>query len=239
MIPKTAMVLAAGKGTRLQPITHHTPKPLVEIAGRSLLDRGLDRLAEAGVERCIINVHHLGEQIIDYAKTRHDMALIISDERDQLTDSAGAFVKARALLGDDPIFFLNADTFWLEPEGVVPALVQMAAQFAKGDARMLLMLARLADATGHSGGLDFAMDAAGHLSRAQHMPDQPGYIYAGAGILDMHLFDNAPLTPHSLNQYFDQTITTHSLFGHVLEGHWITVGTPDALAAANQWVLTL
>lgn len=239
MTPKTAMVLAAGKGTRLQPITHHTPKPLVEVAGRSLLDRGLDRLAEAGVERCIINVHHLGEQIITYAKTRHDMEMIISDERDQLTDSAGAFVKARAELGDDPIFFLNADTFWLEPKGATPALVQMAQQFAISDAQMLLMLARLEDATGHSGGLDFAMDDHGHLSRAKHKPDQQGYIYAGAGILTMQLFDDAPKAPHSLNQYFDQTIAAHHLQGHVLKGQWITVGTPEALDEANLLVPTL
>lgn len=236
---KTAMVLAAGKGTRLQPITHHTPKPLVEVAGRSLLDRGLDRLAEAGVERCIINVHHLGQQIIDYAKTRHDMEMIISDERDQLTDSAGAFVKARDALGDGPIFFLNADTFWWEPEGIMPALVQMAEQFTAGNAQMLLMLAHLEDATGHSGGLDFAMGPGGHLSRAKHAPDQPGYIYAGAGILDMNLFDTAPQTPHSLNLYFDQTIARRSLYGHLLKGRWITVGTPEALDAANQLVPTL
>ena len=111
---KTAMVLAAEKGTRLRPITDHTPKPLVDVAGRSLLDRGLDHLKQAGIETCVVNVSHLGEQIIDHIHKRDDMDYIISDERDGLRDSAGAFVYARKALGDGPVVFLNADTFWWE-----------------------------------------------------------------------------------------------------------------------------
>ena len=237
---KTAMVLAAGKGTRLQPITDHTPKPLVEVAGRSLLDRGLDRLKEVGIERCVINVSHLGEQIIDHVKARQDMDYIISDERDGLRDSAGAFVHAKDHLGQDPIVFLNADTFWWEAPNQTPTLSKMLdryeAESKHSPLDMDLMLTRLEDATGHSGGLDFALDDQSLLSRAKNAPELPAYIYAGAGILNMAMFDGAPSEPHSLNLYFDRAIAQKSLRGTILNGKWITVGTPDALEEASQLV---
>lgn len=236
----TAMVLAAGKGTRLRPITDHTPKPLVEVAGRSLLDRGLDRLKEVGIQRCVINISHLGEQIIDHVKSRHDMEYIISDERDGLRDSAGAFVHAQKHLGDGSIVFLNADTFWWETPNQIPTLRHMIDHYESetknSTYNMALMLTRLEDATGHSGGLDFAVDEDRTLARAKNALHQPAYIYAGAGILNMAMFDGAPSEPHSLNLYFDRAIEQRSLRGTVLKGKWITVGTPDALEDANQLV---
>lgn len=235
---KTAMVLAAGKGTRLRPITDHIPKPLVPVLGRSLLDRGLDRLKEIGIERCVINVSHLGEHIIEHIKSRADMDYIISDERDGLRDSAGAFVHAQQHLGKGSIVFLNADTFWWEAPDQTPTLRQMIERCdttsRSNPFHMNLMLTRLEDATGHSGGLDFAMDEQHLLTRAKHSPDLPAYIYAGAGILNMAIFEGATKEPHSLNHYFDQAINNQQLHGTVLRGKWITVGTPDALEDANK-----
>lgn len=228
--PDTAFVLAAGLGTRMRPLTDTRPKPLIEIAGRSLLDRGLDVLAAAGVTRAVVNAHWLGEQIIAHAPTRSDIAITVSDERAELLDSAGGIVKALPLLGPRPFFILNADTFWLD--GSNPALPSMAKAWDDATMDMILLLADPAHATGHTGGTDFVTDAAGRLSRAHGAPG--GYIYAGAAIIHPRIFSDAPDGPHSLNLYFDRLIGEGRLFGHVMDGHWITVGTPDAIAPAEE-----
>ncbi|MAW88538.1 MAG: mannose-1-phosphate guanylyltransferase [Phyllobacteriaceae bacterium] len=228
--PDTAFVLAAGLGTRMRPLTDTTPKPLIEIAGRSLLDRGLDVLAAAGVTRAVVNAHWLGEQIIAHAPTRRDIAITVSDERAELLDSAGGIVKALPLLGKDPFFILNADTFWLD--GAVPALPSMAKAWDDATMDMILLLADPAHATGHTGGTDFLADPAGRLSRARGSAG--GYIYAGAALIHPRVFSNAPAGPHSLNLHFDRLIGEGRLFGHVMDGQWITVGTPDAIAPAEE-----
>lgn len=227
--PDTAFVLAAGLGTRMRPLTDTTPKPLIEIAGRSLLDRGLDVLAAAGVTRAVVNAHWMGDQIIAYAPTRRDIAITVSDERDRLLDSAGGIVRALPLIGSGPFIILNADTFWLD--GAVPALPAMAKAWDDATMDMILLLADPARATGHSGGTDFLMAPDGRLARARGAAS--GYIYAGAGIVHPRLFKDATSEPHSLNLYFDRLIGERRLFGHVLDGHWITVGTPDAIAPAE------
>ena len=232
--PDTAMVLAAGHGKRLAPITDHTPKPLVEIAGRTLLDRGLDNLKAAGVSRLVVNVHHLGQQIIDHLAARTDFHITISDERDGLRDSAGAIVHALPALGEGPFFVLNADTFWIDPEG--RDLTALARRFDPDEADMVLMLARQDNTTGHSGRGDFLIDAQSRLQRATGDAAAHAPIYAGAAVMMPDLFANAPETPHSLNLYFDRAIATRRLFGHVMASPWITVGTPDALAPAAQAV---
>jgi N-acetyl-alpha-D-muramate 1-phosphate uridylyltransferase len=232
--PTKAMVLAAGLGTRLAPITHHTPKPLVPVAGRTLLDRGLDQLQRAGVTTAIVNVHHLGQQIITHCAKRARPKLIISDERDRLRDSAGAIVKALPLLGPKPFYILNADTFWLDVEGV--ALEAMRAKWDGRRMDMLLMLVLPENAIGHHGGGDFAIDAAGRLRRAEPAEKQAAPIYAGVAIVKPRLFADAPETPHSLNLYFNRLITAGRLFGSVMAQPWITVGTPEGLAEAEEAV---
>lgn len=227
--PKTAMVLAAGLGTRMRPITDRIPKPLVEIAGRTLLDRGLDRLQEAGVETAVVNVHHLGDQIVRHAQSRAVPRILISDERDGLLDSAGGVVKALPLLGHDPFFVLNADTFWVDREGRDLDRLKLAWDAGRMD--ILLMLADPKDATGHTGGTDFLLDADGRLARARGAPD--GLVYAGAFIARPDIFAGARAEPHSLNAYFDRAIAAGRLFGLRMNGAWITVGTPDAIAAAQ------
>ena len=227
--PKTAMVLAAGLGKRMRPITDRIPKPLVEIAGRSLLDRGLDRLEEVGVETAVINVHHLGEQIAEHAAGRRTPRIIISDERGRLLDSGGGVVKALPQLGEEAFFVLNADTFWIDREGRDLDRLKLAWNRASMD--ILLMLADSAEATGHSGGTDFTMAADGRLARSKG--DPAGLVYAGAFIVNRAIFAGAEAEPHSLNLYFDRAIAAGRLFGQRMKGAWITVGTPDAIGAAE------
>lgn len=227
----TAMVLAAGFGKRLRPITETIPKPLVPVGGKTMLDRTLHRLVESGIARAVINIHYRGQQIIDHCSALKEPDCVISDERDLIRDTAGGIVKALPELGEKPFVLLNADTFWVE-DGP-SALARMVDLFDPSTMDMLLLTCRLSDATGHSGGSDFVICEGGRLARAQK-DDPDGLIYAGAAILSPSIFKNASDEPHSLNVYFDHAIASDRLFGHVLEqGHWITVGTPAGLLAAE------
>jgi len=223
------MVLAAGLGKRMRPITDTIPKPLVRISGKTLLDWGLDSLAEAGVERAVVNVHYLPDQIVEHVASRQAPRIEISDERDGLLDSAGGIVRALPRLGAAPFYIVNADTFWID-EGV-PNLTRLALAWDARRMDILLMLADLEQATGHSGSTDFLVAADGTLSRAKGAPD--GLIYAGAAIVHPSLFAAATETPHSLNRYFDEAIAGGRLHGMRMSGSWITVGTPDAIAPAE------
>jgi MurNAc alpha-1-phosphate uridylyltransferase len=228
--PRSAIVLAAGLGTRMRPITDTLPKPLVKIAGRTLLDRGLDALERVGVERAVVNVHHLADQIVRHVAARTRPTVAISDETAGLLDSAGGVVKALPLLGPGPFLILNADTFWIDAQGT-HNLAALAATWDPAAMDMLLLTADLADATGHTGGVDFAIAADGRLARARGAPK--GVIYAGAILTEPRLFEGAAAEPHSLNLYFDRAIAAGRLFGHRLNGDWITVGTPEAIPAAE------
>ncbi len=227
--PKVAMVLAAGLGKRMQPITDTMPKPLVPIAGRTLLDRGLDNLAAAGVTRAVVNVHHFPRQIADHLAFRATPQTVISDESEGLLDSAGGIVKALPWLGPAPFYVLNADTFWIDRSESNLHRLALAWDATKMD--ILLMLADLDSATGHTGGTDFLIDGTGRLIRAAGDPG--GFIYAGAAIMSPKLFEDAPSGSLSLNRYFDAAIRSGRLFGMAMEGRWITVGTPDAIPLAE------
>ena len=228
-IPKTAMVLAAGLGKRMRPITDTIPKPLVKIAGKTLLDWGLDGLAAVGVETAIVNVHYLPDQIIAHVADREAPRIVISDERDGLLDSAGGIVKALGELGPAPFFVLNADTFWIDAGQ--SNLERLALEWDAGRMDILLMLASLDSATGHSGSTDFLVAEDGRLSRADRDPS--GLIYAGAAIVHPRIFAGAAAGQQSLNRYFDDAIAAGRLYGMAMRGHWITVGTPDAIAPAG------
>lgn len=228
----TAMILAAGLGKRLRPITDKVPKPLVVVGGRTMLDRALDTVAEVGIGRAVVNVHHLGEQIITHCAGRQTPTIVISDERDRLLETGGGVVKALPLLGSAPFALLNADTFWID-RGTSPTLSRMIGRFDASRMDMLLLVARLADTTGHSGGVDFVIDDDGRIERATDK-DGPGVIYAGAAIIDPAVFDGAVPEAHSLNRYFDRAIAGGRLYAHTLDtGHWYTVGTPEGLAAVQ------
>ncbi|WP_244487926.1 nucleotidyltransferase family protein [Aminobacter sp. DSM 101952] len=228
-VPSVAMVLAAGLGKRMRPITDTIPKPLVKIAGKTLLDWGLDSLAEAGVEKAVVNVHYLPDQIVAHVASRTAPRIAVSDERDGLLDSAGGIVKALPGLGAEPFYIVNADTFWID-EGT-PNLTRLALAWDDERMDILIMLAALDQATGHSGGTDFLVARDGRLSRARGAPD--GLIYAGAAIIHPRIFAGATATPASLNRYFDEAISAGRLHGMQMQGSWITVGTPDAIAPAE------
>ncbi|MEL6921559.1 MAG: nucleotidyltransferase family protein [Pseudomonadota bacterium] len=229
-----AMVLAAGFGKRLRPITLSTPKPLVKVAGRTLLDRTLDQLARGGITHAVVNVHYLGEQIIEHAQiSDHAVAMRVSDERAEVLETAGGIVKALSMLGDEPFISLNADTFWVEQGEHAPAVQLMRGRFDHAAMDILLLLCHPDVAIGHSGGIDFTMAPDGRLSRANGATD--GYVYAGAAILHPRLFQGAKAEPHSLNRYFDRAIATGRLHGIVLENaFWYTVSTPDSLVAVEE-----
>jgi MurNAc alpha-1-phosphate uridylyltransferase len=227
--PKIAMVLAAGLGKRMLPITATMPKPLVRIAGKTLLDWGLDSLAAAGVTKAVVNVHYYPEQIVAHAAGRRQPAITISDESESLLNSAGGIVKALPELGQKPFYILNADTFWIDRHE--PNLKRLALAWDASRMDILLMLADLDSATGHSESTDFLVAPNGALKRAAG--DPTGLIYAGAAIVHPRIFADATPTPHSLNLYFDRAIADGRLFGMKMEGRWITVGTPDAIAPAE------
>ncbi|HMQ57372.1 MAG TPA: nucleotidyltransferase family protein [Rhizobiaceae bacterium] len=229
-MPGQAVVLAAGLGMRMRPITATMPKPLVPVAGKPLIDWGLDALAGVGVNRAAVNVHYLPDQLIAHLARRERPAIAISDERERLLDSGGGVVAALALLERAPFFVLNADTFWID-EGEAN-LSRMASAFDDTLMDGLLMLASLDQATGHDGGTDFLLDGEGRLARAPK-GGREGYVYAGAILFHPRLFDGFDAEPHSLNRHFDRAIAAGRLFGMPMTGRWITVGTPDVIAPAE------
>lgn len=228
--PKKAMILAAGLGTRMRPITETTPKPLIKVHGKALLDHALDSLKRAGVEEVVLNVHYLADQIEEHVSSRKDMKIHISDERKALLDSGGGIAKALPILGDEPFYLLNADSFWIE--GFKPNLVRMAEFWNAREMDILLLLSGMASAIGFGSRGDFTMDADGHLERRVEHKVAP-FAYAGAAILDPAIFNNAPEGAFSLNRQFDEALEKERLFGLRLEGLWLHVGTPDAIIEAE------
>ncbi len=229
--PTRAMVLAAGLGLRMRPLTNNLPKPLVPVAGRPLLDHVLDKLAEAGVGEAVVNVHYLPDQIIDHVATRNHPRIIISDERDEVLDTGGAVVKALPLLGDAPFFHLNADTMWID--GVRPNLTRMAEAFDPARMDILLLMAPTASSIGYGGSGDYAMLADGALRKRKENQVVP-FVYAGVAIMSPTLFAGAPQGKFSLTKMFDRANEQERLFGLRLDGVWMHVGTPDAVQAAEK-----
>ena len=229
--PTTAMVLAAGFGTRMRPLTDHMPKPMVQVAGKPLLDHVLDKLAEAGVTRAVVNVHYLPDQIIDHVRLRKMPVITISDERDVILGTGGAVVKARPLLGDEPFFHLNADTMWID--GVRPNLLRLASAFDPARMDVLLLLAPTAGSIGYHGKGDYAMATDGTLHRRKELEVVP-FVYAGVAILSPKLFADAPQGEFSLTRIFDRAGEQGRLHGLRIDGTWMHVGTPDAVGAAEK-----
>lgn len=225
------MVLAAGFGTRMRPLTDHMPKPLVQVSGRPLLDHVLDKLGEAGVQRAVVNVHYLPDQIIAHVATRQKPAVTISDERDVILGTGGAVVKALPLLGDAPFFHLNADTLWID--GVRPNLERLKNAFDPAKMDILLLLAPTAGSLGYHGKGDYAMATDGTLRRRKENEVVP-FVYAGAAILSPALFRDAPQGEFALTKIFDRVNAENRLYGLRIDGTWMHVGTPDAVAQAEQ-----
>jgi MurNAc alpha-1-phosphate uridylyltransferase len=233
-IPRRAMVLAAGLGTRMRPLTDATPKPLVTVGGKALIDHVLDRLAAACVDTAVVNVHHLADRIERHLAVRRAPNIVISDERGELLDTGGGIVKALPLFGAAPFFHLNADTIWID--GVRPNLIRLAEGFDAARMDALLLLAAASSSVGYAGRGDFAMAPDGRLRRRPEREVAP-FIYAGVAILTPALFADAPRGAFSLNLLFDRAIAAGRLHGLRLEGVWMHVGTPEAVAAAEAAIL--
>lgn len=232
MIARTAMVLAAGYGERMRPLTDATPKPLVPLLGRPLLDHVLDRLAAAGVETAVVNVHYLPEQIEEHLRGRAGQPpkTLISDERDLLLDTGGGTKKALSLLGEEHFFIHNSDSVWAE--GVTPALPNMLRLWDPQRMDCLLLLAPLSTSIGYGARGDFDMAPDGRLTRRGEKQVVP-FAFAGVSLCTASLFEDAPEGPFSLNVLWDRALTKGRLHGVRLEGRWMHVGTPQALGEAE------
>lgn len=229
-VPRRAMVLAAGIGTRMRPLTDKIPKPLVPVAGKPLIDHVLDRLAGARVARAVVNIHYLGDQIERHLAYRTHPQIVISDERGLLLDTGGGVLKALSLLGHAPFVLINSDTIWID--GATPNLARLAAGFDAAAMDALLLLAPAVGSIGYAGRGDFAMAADGRL-RARGEGEAAPFVYAGAAILAPALFTGAPQGAFSLTDLFARAAAAGRLHGLRLEGLWMHVGTPEAIAAAE------
>jgi MurNAc alpha-1-phosphate uridylyltransferase len=229
---RTAMVLAAGFGERMRPLTLRMPKPLVPLAGRPLLDHVLDRLAAVGVTTAIVNVHYLPDQLEAHLAGRKGKPpqTLVSDERGVLLDTGGGAKKALPLLGRGPFFIHNADSVW--SEGAAPALTRMLRKWNPGVMDCLLLLAPTATSIGYAAKGDFSMAPDGRLSRRGKSEVVP-FAFAGVSLCDERLFKDAPDGRFSLNLLWDRALAKGKLYGVRLDGRWMHVGTPDALAEAE------
>ena len=231
--PRRAMVLAAGLGMRMRPLTDTLPKPLpkplVKVAGKALIDHGLDKLAAAGVKAAVVNVHHLADQIERHLAKRKKPKIKISDERGLLLDTGGGVAKALPLLGDAPFFHLNSDTLWVD--GETPNLTRLAQAFELAKMDALLLLAPAKGSIGYAGSGDFSLHADGRLV-ARVEGTQAPLVYAGVAILAPALFDGAPDGAFSLTALFERAAAKGRLHGLAIDGRWMHVGSPDAIAKA-------
>ena len=228
---RTAIVLAAGFGERMRPLTLSTPKPLLPLAGKALLDHVLDRLAASGVRTAVVNVHYLPDQLEAHLARRRTRPpkTLVSDERGVLLDTGGGTKKALHLLGPGPFFIHNADSVW--SERATPALSRMLEAWNPAAMDCLLLLAAAADSIGYAARGDFAMDRDGRLTRrgANEVP----FAFAGVSLCDERLFEDAPDGCFSLNLLWDRALAKGRLYGMELDGNWMHVGTPEALAEAE------
>ena len=233
---KTAMLLAAGLGTRMRPLTEKQPKPMIEVNGRSLIHRLLDKLVAADIERAVINVHYLADKLEDHLKDRNDLEILISDERSELLETGGGVVKALPLLGDDPVFILNTDACW---EDLGDETFQdMMAEWNPGTMDGLLMLADRMASLGFEGDGDFFLHGDNRLQRRGENPDAP-YAFAGAYILNPKILTDYSVEPFSANIFWDKSLEEGRLSGHVMGPYWMHVGDPDARDEAEAYLVAM
>ena len=234
-IPETAMVLAAGLGTRMRPLTDDRPKAMIEVAGITLIDRSLDRLAAVGVKRAVVNLHHFGSQLTDHLQHRTQPQILFSDEAEQLMDTGGGVVKALPLLGPDPFWVANCDVVLRD------TIEDGFASFARiwDDQKMdaLLLMQPTVTAIGYNGFGDFNMAPDGSLTRRPEREVSP-FLFAGIQIVHPRFFLDPPEGPFSMNLLWDRAFEEGRLYGARHAGQWMDVGTPDGLAAAEAALAT-
>jgi MurNAc alpha-1-phosphate uridylyltransferase len=229
--PKRAMVMAAGLGTRMRPLTNDRCKALVELGGKSLIDWMLDRLAEAGVEKAVVNVHHFADRLESHLSERTAPAITISDERAELLETGGGLAKAAPLLGDDPIYVANIDSVWQEQPGV-KQLDKLARAFDPGRMDALLLITPTANTLGFDGPGDFFLHEDGRLERRGERATAP-YAYTGVQILNPRVLEGLPVEPFSTNLIWNTALEAGRLHGCVMDAFWMHVGDPEAREAAE------
>ncbi|MBX3495008.1 MAG: nucleotidyltransferase family protein [Parvibaculum sp.] len=233
---RKAMVMAAGRGLRMRPLTETVPKPLVRLAGKPLIDHVLDRLAEAGIEEAVVNVHYLADMLVTHLAARTHPRIVISDERDALLDTGGGTKKALPLLGNDPVLTFNSDSVWVE--GLGANLRNLMAAFNPERMDALLMIADAARTIGYVGRGDFTMDPMGLLARRGASTTAP-YMFAGVQIVKPGLFADGPDGAFSTNLIWDRLIDEGRLYGQRMGGTWMHVGAQDDLADAEAFLRDL
>jgi MurNAc alpha-1-phosphate uridylyltransferase len=233
---KRAMVMAAGKGTRMRPLTDSLPKPLVPFLGRPLIDHVLDRLAEAGIEEVIVNTHHFAALLEAHIAGRIRPRIVVSPEYEALLDTGGGVKKALKLLGDEPVITFNSDSVWIEGWG--SNLTRLIDSFDPDRMDALLMIADAARTIGFVGRGDFHMDPAGRLTRRGPGETVP-FMFAGVQVIKPSLFADGPEGPFSTNLIWDRLIAKDRLYGLRMSGVWMHVGTPDDLASAEAYIRDL
>ena len=226
-VPRTAMVMAAGLGKRMRPLTATTPKPLIKVAGQALLDHVLDRLRAAGVERVVVNVHYLADAVEAHlASRKHGLKVAISDERKLLMETGGGLIQAADLIDCDPFLAVNSDNFWVD--GPADTLKLLASHWDAAKMDALLLLVPLARARNHRGMGDFHMDRSGRLRRRAKSHVAP-FVFTGIQMLSKRVLRDAPEGPFSTNILWDRAIGEGRCFGAVHQGLWFDVGTPRAI----------
>lgn len=221
----TAMVMAAGKGTRMRPLTDDRPKPMVEVAGKPLIDHALDKLGDAGITRAVVNVHYFADQLEVYLRNRSNPAITVSDERAELLETGGGMVLAQGYL-PDPFFCLNSDNIWVD--GDCTAFETLSRFWDSTTMDALLLLVPHTNAANFTGAGDFFLDGAGRLTRrgdADHAP----FIYTGIQLVSHRLLRDAPKGKFSTNVLWTRALEEGRLFGVPFDGRWFEVGTPDAI----------
>ncbi|MFZ5610016.1 MAG: nucleotidyltransferase family protein [Pseudomonadota bacterium] len=231
---KRAMLLAAGRGMRMHPLTIDRPKALVRVAGRPLIDHALGKLAQAGVAQVVVNLHHHADLLETHlAARRPPPAIILSDERRALLETGGGTVKALPHLGDTPFFVVNVDVLW--SDGAIDCFTRLASAWDGSGMDCLLLLVPRERARGHRGAGDFFLAGDGRLSRRGAAPAAP-YIFSGLRLVHPRLFAGEKVAPFSFNRLFDKAQAAGRLFGLVHDGGWHDVGTPEMVGLAEAWL---
>ena len=225
---ESAMVMAAGIGKRMRPLTATRPKPLVRVAGKALIDHSLDRIEAAGIGHVVVNVHYLADALEAHlAAQKRNFTIAVSDERSQLLETGGGMMKALPLLTGDPILIVNSDNIWTD--GPQDSIANLARHWDDAKMDALLLVIRQASATGHGGKGDFHMDPNGRLSRRKPGRVAP-FVYTGIQLVSRRLLADAPEGPFSTNIFWDRAIAAGRLYGLSHMGQWFDVGTPAAIA---------
>ena len=229
MIPKTAMVFAAGLGKRLRPLTDTVPKPLLKIAGRTILDRVLDRLVAAGIGKAVVNTHYLADQVETLLAARQKPEIVLSFEP-SLLETGGGVKNALPLLNGVPFYVINGDVLWLD--GAHDTLIHLGRNMEADSMDGLLLLNPVVNAGDYRGQGDFFLDQMGHIRRRQPREVAP-FVFTGIQILHPRLFEKTPDGPFSLNLLYDRAIASKRLYGIVHDGEWFHIGTQAGLARAE------